>query len=62
MPILLKPEDYETWLHGDVQDVIRFQFRRPPPSDDFEILETMDRWQSGVPPTKAFPRKGDMLM
>ena len=61
MPILLRPEDYDTWLHGDIQDVIRFQFREPPPSDDFAILETMDRWQSGVPPTKAFPRRGNML-
>jgi hypothetical protein len=62
MPILLKREDYEIWLHGDVQDVTGFQFREPPLSDEFEILETMDRWQSGVPPTKAFPRKGNMLM
>jgi hypothetical protein len=54
--------DYEAWLHGDVQDVIRLQFREPPPSDDFRILQTMDRWQSRVPPTKPFPRRGNMLM
>lgn len=62
MPALLKPDEYGQWLHGDIAAVIRFQFRDPPPPDDFEILETRDRWQSGVPPTKAFPRRGNMLM
>lgn len=62
MPALLKVNEYDLWLHGDIQDVIRFQFRDPMPPEDFEILETRDRWQSGVPPTKAFPRRGNMVI
>lgn len=62
MPVLLKPDEYDRWLHGDIQEVIRLQFREPPSSEDFEILETRDRWQSGTPPSKAFPRKGNMLI
>lgn len=61
MPVLLKPDEYDRWLHGDIQEVIRFQFREPPP-EDFETLETRDRWQSGTPPSKAFPRRGSMLI
>lgn len=62
MPVLLKAEEYERWLRGDIQDVIRFQFRDPPPSEDFEILHTRDRWQSGNPPGKALPRRVDDAM
>jgi len=40
MPILQKPAEYERWLHGDIQEIIRFHFRPPPPLEDFEILET----------------------
>lgn len=57
MPVLLKPNEYDGWLHGSIQDVIRFQFRDPPPPEDFEVLETRDRWQSGVPPARALPRR-----
>jgi putative SOS response-associated peptidase YedK len=57
MPVLLKPEEYDRWLHGSIQDVIAIQFRDPPPSEDFEILFTRDRWQSGTPPGKALPRR-----
>ena len=30
MPVLLEPADYDRWLHGDVSDVIDFQFRAFP--------------------------------
>jgi putative SOS response-associated peptidase YedK len=62
MPVLLKPEEYERWLHGDIQEVIRFQFRDPWPSEDFEVLHTRDRWQSGMLPGKALPRRVDDAM
>ncbi len=62
MPVLLKPDEYDRWLHGSIQDVIAFQFRDPMPSEDFEILHTRDRWQSGIPPGKAFPRRHNMLI
>jgi len=62
MPVLLKPEEYDRWLHGSIQDVIAIQFRDPPPSEDFEILFTRDRWQSGTPPGKALPRRSNDAM
>ncbi len=57
MPVLLRPEEYDRWLHGDITDVIWFQFRDPPPSQEFEALCTRDRWQSGTPPGKAMLRR-----
>lgn len=61
MPVLLKPEEYERWLHGSIQDVIAFQFREPPASEEFEVLQTRDRWQSGTPPLKAIRRRNNMI-
>ena len=61
MPVLLKLEEYDRWLHGSIEDVIAFQFREPPPSDDLEILHSRDRWQSGVSPAKASPRRDNMI-
>lgn len=48
-------------MHGSIVDVITFQFREPPSSDDFEILHSRDRWQSGVSPSKASPRRDNMI-
>ncbi len=62
MPVLLKPDEYDRWLHGSIQDVIAIQFRDPPPSEDFEILHTRDRWQSGTPPGKALSRRANDAM
>lgn len=59
MPVLLKPDEYDRWLHADIQEVIRFQFREPPPSENFDVLETRDRWQSGVPPQQSIPKKSN---
>lgn len=62
MPILLKPEEYESWLQCGIEDVIRFQFREPPAPDDFKVLLTRDRWQSGIPPSRASRRRDNMLI
>ncbi|MBW6425442.1 SOS response-associated peptidase family protein [Rhizobium sp. XQZ8] len=62
MPILLKPEEYERWLHGNIQEVIRFQFRDPMRSEDLDVLETRDRWQSGSPPRGAILRPSSRSM
>ncbi|WP_075292906.1 SOS response-associated peptidase family protein [Pararhizobium arenae] len=62
MPVLLKPEEYERWLHGSIQDVIAFQFRKPPASEEFEVLQTRDRWQSGTPPPQAFRRRDKVII
>ncbi len=50
MPVLLKPDEYDRWLHGSIQNVIKIQFRDPPPPEDFEVLETRDRCIAGFPP------------
>lgn len=62
MPILLKPDEFDRWLHGSIEDVIELQFRAPMPSEDFEVLHTRDRWQSGTPPPKASSRRDNMLI
>ncbi|WLE00873.1 SOS response-associated peptidase family protein (plasmid) [Agrobacterium leguminum] len=62
MPLLLKPEEYDRWLHGSIEDVIAFQFSEPPSSDDFEVLQTRDRWQSGTPPSKASRQRGGVFI
>ncbi|TWF42243.1 SOS response-associated peptidase family protein [Neorhizobium alkalisoli] len=62
MPVLLKPDEYDRWFHGRVEDVIEFQFREPRPSEDFEALETRDRWRSGIPPNKAIHRRSSRTM
>ena len=28
MPVLLRPDEYDRWLRGSVEDVIAFQFRQ----------------------------------
>ncbi|MCV9960291.1 SOS response-associated peptidase family protein [Pararhizobium sp. BT-229] len=61
MPILLKPDEWDRWLHGSIEDVIAFQFRAMP-WEDFEIMHTRDRWKSGTPPSKASSRRDNMLI
>lgn len=56
MPVLLMPDEYEAWLHGSIRDVIRFQFRKPPPADRLEVLPTNDLWRNGkFPPVAQLP-------
>ncbi|KQU08080.1 SOS response-associated peptidase family protein [Rhizobium sp. Leaf453] len=62
MPVLLRPNEYEHWLTGDIQDVIKFQFREPLPAEDFDVLETRDRWQSGSPPGTAILSRSNRSM
>lgn len=50
MPVLLDPEDHDTWLHGSIQDVIRSMYRPPFAADRLRIERTDDAWQSGVAP------------
>ena len=50
MPVLLGPHEYERWLHGPINDVIGFQFRKPFAAERMEVLRTNDRWRSGKLP------------
>ena len=44
MPVLLRPNDYERWLHGTVQDVIAFQFREMS-ADRLVVDRTDELWR-----------------
>lgn len=50
MPVLLDPEDHETWLHGGIQDVIRFMYRPPFAADRMRVQRTDELWRSGAAP------------
>jgi putative SOS response-associated peptidase YedK len=50
MPALLERDDYDRWLHGSIEDVIRFQFREPFAADRMAIERSEDLWNSGAPP------------
>ncbi|WP_374394932.1 SOS response-associated peptidase family protein [Sphingopyxis sp.] len=56
MPVLLLPHEYERWLHGSIKDVIGFQFRPPPPPENFIVEHTDDLWRSGKLPPSASPQ------
>ena len=43
MPVLLDPADHDRWLHGDMRDVIDFQFRAFP-AERLEVERTEDLW------------------
>lgn len=50
MPVLLDRHEYDDWLQGGIQDVIRFQFRPPIPGSRMVVQRTKDLWRSGSPP------------
>lgn len=61
MPLLVGLDEYHRWLHGSISDVIEFQYRAPPPSDQLAVHHTKDRWNSGIPP-RALHAQQTMLM
>lgn len=53
MPVLLARDDVRSWLHWEIQEVIKSRFNEPPPAVDFDVLLTNDRRQNATPPEKA---------
>ncbi len=50
MPVLLKPDEIDRWLHGSIEDVIAFQFRLPIAAERMIVEQTTDRWRGeGLP-------------
>jgi putative SOS response-associated peptidase YedK len=47
MPVLLRPNDFEHWLHGSIKDVIGFQFRKFP-SERLQVEATDELWRGGA--------------
>jgi putative SOS response-associated peptidase YedK len=43
MPVILNPEDYETWLYGSFDDAVALQ-QRVYPSDVITIDRTSEPW------------------
>lgn len=43
MPVLLQPDEYDRWLHGDLEDVVAFQ-NRCYPDDLIDMRRTADPW------------------
>jgi putative SOS response-associated peptidase YedK len=58
MPVILAPAEYDSWLHGSLEDVIRFQFRPPIAADRLVVERTDDLWRSGDLPPSAQPQGG----
>lgn len=52
MPVLLMPDDYETWLHGTFDDALALQ-ERVFPSDLIEITPTDELWAKPRKPKVA---------
>lgn len=50
MPVLLKHDEIDRWLHGSIEDAIRFQFRPPIAAARMVTIQTDDLWRSGTPP------------
>jgi putative SOS response-associated peptidase YedK len=56
MPVLLDPEDYDRWLHGSMEDVIRFQYGKPFAPDRMVIERSEDSWRSDGLPAGSAPQ------
>jgi putative SOS response-associated peptidase YedK len=50
MPVLLEHDEIDTWMHGSIQDVIRFQYREPLAADRMDVTHTDEAWRNGGPP------------
>ncbi len=56
MPVLLDPADHQQWLHGSIQDVIRFMYRAPFNAERMKVDRTDDAWRSGAAPPGTEPQ------
>jgi len=52
MPVLLMPEEYDAWLHGDFDTAVAFQ-QRCFPDELIEMERTAELWVKRAP--KAAP-------
>jgi putative SOS response-associated peptidase YedK len=56
MPVIIAPEDYETWLTGEVEEAARLI--RPAPDDSFTLEPTVIG--RGAPPKPVPPKPSQM--
>lgn len=52
MPVLILPDEYETWLHGSFDDAFAFQERVFPP-ELIDVTRTTDLWSRTSRAAKA---------
>jgi hypothetical protein len=50
LAVLLEPDEHDRWLHGEIGDVIQFQFRAPIAVERMDVIYTDDPWRGGAPP------------
>jgi len=54
MPVLLERHEYARWLHGGIEDVLAFMYRKTIAPDRVKVEHSDDRWNSGaLPPAPA---------
>ena len=46
MPVILSPDDYAAWLHGELDDLLALQ--RPYPCDAMVVTPTDEPWADGT--------------
>jgi len=56
MPVILMPPDYEAWLHGGAEELIRFQHGPTIAADRMIVDRTEARWRSQGLPSKVDPQ------
>lgn len=56
MPVLLERDEYGSWLHGGIEDVLRFMYRDPFAPDRMVIEQSDDLWNSGSRPPSLAPQ------
>lgn len=54
--MLLDPEEQDLWLHGGIQDIIRFMYRPPFAAERLRVQRTDDAWKSGALPPGTEPQ------
>jgi putative SOS response-associated peptidase YedK len=52
MPVLLGPDEFDRWLHGSIEEVIKVQFGAPVHPARMAVEKTDDLWRSGALPVQ----------
>jgi putative SOS response-associated peptidase YedK len=53
MPVILAPQQFKTWLHGDLVELMRI-WRAPRASEDLWMEQTQELWNTGEAQMSAF--------
>lgn len=56
MPLILMPHEYDDWLHGSVEEIIRYQFGPAIAPERMVVDRAEDRWRSDGLPSSSAPQ------